>query len=210
MLLSVETQRHFDDAPGKVVQDSFSQNVILNNRRLFSRVRFIKLYLPGMGFDSDWQCGRVPSCECSNSASSLIECLCCVSWLQRLWQKLVDVAVQAWGSSSEALVILSQTRAMLAHLSNKIHCKVLHLAHAIGWNDGAIPTYHVIICILFGWLLMREKKKVIRRIISPARSPLSRYKISTFIYYIENTLGIFYIVKTRVWLANRIFLVFIL
>ena len=61
-----------------------------------------------------------------------------VPWLQRFWQKLVDVAVQAWGSSSKALVILSQTRAILAHHSNEIHRKLLYLAHAIGWNDGRL------------------------------------------------------------------------
>ena len=52
-------------------------------------------------------------------------------------------------SSSKALVILSPTRAILAHHSNEIHRKLLYLAHCIGWNDCVVGART-------GWLAMLE------------------------------------------------------
>ena len=82
----------------------------------------------------------------------------------------------AWGSSSKALVILSQTRAMLAHHSNKIQRKLLYLAHAIGWNDGRLcRCSHKLIDNFGMWRLYR--------VYALSLSPLLRIKNFLWLYW---------------------------
>ena len=92
-------------------------NVILSNWLLFSRLRFIyqEWDLIPTGSTVVLPCASVRTAPFrSRSLNASAVCHDC----RGLWYKLVDVAVQARGSSAEAFVILSQTRAILAHHSN--------------------------------------------------------------------------------------------
>ena len=140
MLLSVETQRHFDDAPGKVVQDCFSQIRAMSSWATVCCFRGCSLFTR----NGTWFRLLARSCSLVRVFEQRLFTLAhwmpllCVPWLQRTLTELYDVAVQAWGLYSKAFVILSPTRAILAHHSNEIHRKLLSLAHAIGWNDGRL------------------------------------------------------------------------